>query len=430
MEKFDAIVVGAGPAGATAAYLLAQAGMQVVAIERGPMPGSKNVSGALLFSQIYNDLFPNFWQSAPVERAIVGHSIAFLGKDTSVTLDYRDLDETQAPHNAYSVLRARFDPWMAQQAEDVGAMLLPGYMVERLLLENGRVVGIHAGGDDLLADVVVIAEGTRSQLLKQAGLRDNFHSGDVSIGVKEVISLPEDVITNRFQCLTAAEGVAYTCVGHTGGVEGGGFLYTNKDTLSVGVVVKIDALYKSKRQPHEILDEFKSHPFINRLIHGGEVVEYSAQAIHRGGVHLIPQLYSDGYVVVGSAARLLLNNVMTLRGMDVAVASAAAAAKAILAAREKGSYSREALAGYEQFFKQTDVYRDMVTFKETYGLLENKRLFHVYPDLVGGVMGDMFAVKGEPGKKAYRALRDNMGADLTLWQMMKDVMQIGRGLVR
>ena len=404
MEKFDAIVVGAGPAGATAAYLLAKAGMQVIVIERGPTPGSKNVSGALLFSQIYNELFPKFWESAPVERAIVGHSIAFLGEQTSVTLDYRDLDDGHAPHNAYSVLRARFDPWMAQQAEEAGAMLMPGFTVEKLLLENGRVVGIQAGGDDLMADVVVVAEGTRSQLLKEAGLRhDEYDAGDVSIGVKEVIALPAAVITNRFQCLNADEGVAYTCVGHTGGVEGGGFLYTNKETLSVGVVAKIDALYKSKRQPHEILNEFKAHPFISRLIADGEVVEYSAQAIHRGGVHLIPQLYGDGYVVGGSAARLLLNNVMTLRGMDVAVASAAAAAKAILAARAQGNYSQAALSTYEQYFKETDVYKDMVTFKDTYALLENKRLFNVYPDLVGGVLGDMFSVGGAAGQKGLSA---------------------------
>ena len=430
MEKFDAIVIGAGPAGATAAYLLAKAGMQVVVIERGQTPGSKNVSGALLFSQVYSELFPKFWESAPVERAIVGHSIAFLGEQTSVTMDYRDLDAERSPHNAYSVLRARFDPWMAQQAEEAGAMILSPFTVEKLLLENGRVVGIRAGEDDLMADVVVVAEGTRSQLLKDAGLRGDFAAGDVSIGVKEVIALPTDVITNRFQCADANEGVAYTCVGHTGGVEGGGFLYTNKDTLSVGVVVKIDSLYKSKRRPHEILDEFKAHPLISRLVAGGEVVEYSAQAIHRGGVHLIPQLYGDGYVVAGSAARLLLNNVMTLRGMDVAVASAAAAAKAILAARETGNYSAAALAAYERFFKETDVYKDMVTFKDTYGLLENKRIFHVYPDLVSGVMGDMFAVGPQPAKKGYRALRDNMRGKVSLWDMVKDAAQIGKGLVR
>lgn len=470
MEKFNVIVVGAGPAGATAAYLLAQAGMEVVMIERGATPGSKNVSGALAFSHVYDEIYPRFWESAPVERGIVGHSIVFLGKEASVTLDYRDLAEATSPSpnpsqgagngapssnpsqragngapspnpsqregdrskgaNAYSVLRARFDPWMAQQAEEAGAMLLPGYTVERLLMEEGRVVGIHAGGDDLMADVVVIAEGTRSQLLRQAGLRDDFNAHDVSIGVKEVIALPEDVITNRFQCMSADEGVAYTCVGHTGGVDGGGFLYTNRDTISLGVVVKIDSLYRSKRQPHNILDEFKAHPFVQRLIRGGEVVEYSAQAIHRGGVHLMPQLYGDGYVVAGSAARLLLNNVMTLRGMDVAVASAASAARAILAAREGGDYSIEALSAYETHFKQTDVYKDMVTFKDTYALMDNQRLFNVYPDLACNVMGDMFSVRERPGRKVYGALRDNMKEELSLWQMMKDMAQIGRGLVR
>lgn len=431
MEKFDAIVVGAGPAGATAAYLLAKAGMQVIVIERGETPGSKNVSGALLFSHIYSSLFPKFWESAPVERAIVGHSIAFLGEHTSFTMDYRDLVDGHEPANAYSVLRARFDPWMAQQAEEAGAMLMSGFTVEKLLTENGRVVGIEAGGDALMADVVVVAEGTRSQLLKEAGLRnDVYNASDVSIGVKEVIALPEDVITNRFQCLNNSEGVAYTCVGHTAGVEGGGFLYTNKDTLSVGVVAKIDGVYKSKLQPHAILHEFKAHPFISRLIAGGKTVEYSAQAIHRGGVHLIPQLYGDGYVVAGSAARLLLNNVMTLRGMDVAVASAAAAAQAILAARESGNYSATALSAYERLFKETDVYKDMVTFKDTYSLLENKRLFHVYPDLVGGVMGDMFSVGDHPAKKGLGALRDNMRDKVSLWEMVKDMAQIGKGLVR
>jgi electron transfer flavoprotein-quinone oxidoreductase len=134
--------------------------------------------------------------------------------------------------------------------------------------------------------------------------------------------------------------------------------------------------------------------------------------------------------VAGSAARLLLNNVMTLRGMDVAVASAAAAANAILAARAQGSYSRENLAAYEELFKATDVYKDMVTFKDTYSLLENKRLFHVYPDLVGGVMSDMFTVGDHPAKKGLGALRDNMRHKVSLWEMFKDMAQIGKGLVR
>ena len=428
MDKFDVAVVGAGPAGATAAYLLAKAGLEVVVIERGQSPGSKNVSGGLIYSKIYNDIYPNFWDEAPVERAIAGHSLVFLGQNASTAIDFRSDEGGRAPYNAFSVLRARFDPWLAGQAEAAGATLLPNFRVDELLVENGRVWGIRAGGDELAADVVVVAEGTRSQLLKMAGLRGDFDAKDVSLGVKEVIALPEETITDRFQCLNNQEGAAYTLVGRTAGIEGGGFLYTNKDSLSLGVVVKINSLYKSKLQPHQVLDEFKSHPFIARLIRGGEVVEYSAQTVHRGGFHLIPQLYGNGYVVAGSAARLLLNNVMTLRGMDVAVVSAAAAAKAIIAAKEKGDFSAESLAAYAQYFKETSVYKDMNTFKNTYPLLENKRIFDVYPEFVCSIMEDMFSVRTEPAKNIYRSVRDNMNGKLTLVDMIKDVYQIGRGV--
>jgi electron transfer flavoprotein-quinone oxidoreductase len=308
-------------------------------------------------------------------------------------------------------------------------MVMPGFTVDELLVENGRVYGVKAGGDELPGKVVVVAEGTRSQLLKQAGLRENYSPKDVSIGIKEIIQLPEQTITDRFQCLTADEGAAYTLVGHTGDVEGGGFIYTNRDTLSLGVVAKIDSVYKSKKQPHQILDEFKSHPFVARLIHGGEVVEYSAQTVHRGGFHLIPQLCGDGYVVVGSAARLLLNNVMTLRGMDVAVASAAAAAKAIVEANTNDDFSATRLAAYASNFKETSVYKDMQTFKDAYPLLENKRLFDTYPELVCSIMEDMFAVQAQPGKKGYQSLRTRMREqDVSLWELTKDLYEIGRGI--
>ena len=428
MDKFDVAIVGAGPAGVTAAYLLAKAGLQVVVVERGQYPGSKNVSGGLIYSKIYHEIFPNFWEEAPVERAIAGHSLVFLGDDASTSIDFRSEAGLTAPYNAFSVLRARFDPWLAEQAEAAGAMVIPGYRVDELLLEDGRVWGLKAGDDELPADVVIVAEGTRSQLLKKAGLREDFNAKDVSLGIKEVIALPAETITDRFQCASTEEGAAYTLVGHTAGIEGGGFLYTNKDTLSLGVVVKINSLYHSKRQPHEVLDEFKAHPFIARLIRGGEVVEYSAQTVHRGGFHLIPQLYGNGYVVAGSAARLLLNNVMTLRGMDVAVASAAAAAKAIIAAKEKDDFSAAGLAAYEQYFKESSIYQDMSTFKRTYPLLENKRLFNIYPDFVCSIMEDMFSVKTEPANNLYQSLRKNMPDNVSWLDMLKDAYQIGRGI--
>ena len=428
MDKFDVVIVGAGPAGATAGYILAKAGLEVLIIDRGQYPGSKNVSGGLIFSQVYNQIFPNFWNEAPVERAIVGHSLMFLGKVGSTAIDYRGNEAAQTPYNAFSILRAKFDPWLASQAEAAGANIIPGYTVDELLVDHGRVSGIKAGEDEILADIVIVADGTRSGLLKKAKLREDFLPNDVSLGVKEVIHLPENTINERFQC-KPGEGVAYTTVGQTAGVEGGGFLYTNRESLSIGVVAKIDSISKSGKQPHELLDEFKSHPTIARLITGGNALEYSAQTVHRGGLHLIPKLFGDGYLVVGSAAGLLLNNVMTLRGMDLAVASAAAAAQTVLDARQQEDFSANTLAVYRRYIQETSAYQDMLTFKNTYSLLENKRLFTVYPDLVCSVMEDMFTVRTDPGKKVYRSVRDNMSEQMSLMDMIKDLYQIGRGIV-
>jgi electron transfer flavoprotein-quinone oxidoreductase len=427
MEKFDVVIVGAGPAGSAAGMLLAQAGMNVLMVERGQAPGNKNVSGGLVYSQLAAQIFPEFWNSAPVERAITTHQLAMLSENGSVSLDFRSQHGAQPPYNAFSVLRARFDPWLAKQAEDAGATLITGVTVDSLLVENGRVIGIQAGPDQIGADVVVIAEGTRSLLLKQAGMREDFHPHDVSLGVKEIISLPEKTIEERFQC-TPKTGMAYTLVGHTSGIEGGGFLYTNKDTLSLGIVVKIDSLYKSKKQPHQVLDEFKSHPLVSRLVEGGEVVEYSAQTVHRGGFHLMSKLYGEGYVVAGSAARLLLNNIMTLRGMDFAMISAEAAARAILSAREQGAYTAAALSAYEANLKQTSIYQDWQTFKATYPLLENKRLFEVYPELAFNVMEDLFSATTNPGPKALAAAREGMKGKVSLMDLAKDMYQISRGI--
>ncbi len=427
MEKFDVIVIGAGPAGSTAAAMLAREGMNVLIVERGQEPGQKNVSGGLIYSKLVSEIFPEFWNSAPVERAITAHQLAMLSESSSVALDFRSQEASQPPYNAFSVLRAKFDPWMAKQAEEAGAALITGVTVDSLLVENGRVIGIQAGPDQIGADVVVVAEGTRSLLLKLAGLREEFHPHDVSLGVKEIIALPEKTIEERFMC-TPQTGMAYTLVGHTFGIEGGGFIYTNRASLSLGVVVKIDSLYKSKKQPHQILDEFKRHPLVNRIIEGGEVVEYSAQTVHRGGFHLMSQLYGEGYVVTGSAARLLVNNVLTLRGMDFAVISAAAAAKAILAARVNGGYSTAALAAYETYLKETPIYQDWKTYKDTYPLLENERLFELYPDLVSKVVEEMFSPTTQPGTKALATLRREMKGKLSMLTLMKDLYQIGRGV--
>lgn len=428
MEHFDVIIIGAGPAGSVAGYLLAKAGLNVILIERGQAPGCKNVSGGLLYTKPVKKLLAGFSGDMPVERAITSHKVVMLGEGASVSLDYHSGADSPSEYNAYSVLRAKFDPWLAQQAEAAGAALITGVTVDELLVEDGRVTGIKAGEDALSADVVVIAEGTRSMLLKQAGLRGDYNARDVSLGIKEVIALQENTLQERFQC-GPGTGAAYTFAGHTAGVEGGGFLYTNSDSISLGVVVKIDSLAKSGLQPHQVLDAFKAHPLVRRLVEGGEVVEYSAQTVHRGGFHLPCQLYGDGYVTTGSAARLTLNNIFTLRGMDFAMLSAEAAAKAILSAREKGSFDAATLSTYETHLQETAIYQDWKTFKDVYPLLENERLFETYPNLACSVLESLFSPTDQPGKKIIGALQQEMQGKVSPLTLVKDGMQIGRGMV-
>ncbi len=428
MEKFDVIVIGAGPAGSTAGTMLARAGLNVVIIERGQAPGQKNVSGGLLYSRPIAEIFPEFWKSAPVERAITGHQLAMLSDDSSVALDFCGHKSAEPPYNAFSVLRARLDPWLAAQAEEAGANLITGVTVDNLLIENGKVIGIEAGSDQLGADIVIDAEGTRSLLLKKAGLREDYHPHDVSVGVKEIIALPEKTIEERFHC-DSGTGTAYTILGSTAGIQGGGFLYTNKDTISLGLVVKMDSLYESKKHPHEVLDIFKKHPFIANLIKDGETVEYSAQTVHRGGYHLMSKLYGNGYMVAGSAARLLLNNILTLRGMDYAIISAVAAAKAAISAFEKKDFSMASLSAYEQELQKTSIYKDWKTFKDTYPLLENQRLFDVYPELITNIMEDLFSASDVQNRKALPIALGEMKGKIGMVTIAKDLLQIARGLV-
>ena len=171
IQDFDAIVVGAGPAGCAAAYQLAKAKLSVVLIERGQAPGGKNLSGGVLYSAVLNELIPDFYTDAPVERPITRHATTFLTEDSSCSLEYRSTTLGSPPYNAFSVLRSKFDAWFADVAERGGALLMPGIRVDAPLIESGVVVGIRAGEETLRARAVVAADGVNSFLAQAAGLR-------------------------------------------------------------------------------------------------------------------------------------------------------------------------------------------------------------------------------------------------------------------
>jgi electron transfer flavoprotein-quinone oxidoreductase len=411
-NDFDVIVVGAGIAGCITAYQLAVQGRSVVLIERGEAPGSKNLSGGVLYCRGLQEIFPDFLDEAPVERRITRNHVSFLNAESSIGIDYRDARFAD-PVNAVTVLRAKFDPWLAGKCEEAGVFVMPGVRVDRVLTEDGplgqRVVGVGAGEDDLRARVVVAADGVNSFIAQQVGLRGKQPLHHLATGVKCVVRLPREIIEERF-ALDGDEGAAFALVGDcTQGVGGGGFLYTNIDSISVGVVLRLDDLVAKKLAATDIFDHFLAHPFVARYLRDGEVTEYGCHLVAEGGLQMLGEIVMDGMVVVGDAAGLTLNTGLTVRGMDLAVASGVAAATGIEAALNQDDTSSIGLAGYREALFDSFAGKDMVTYARAPSFLETQRMYKDYGELLGNVLYGVFNLDNQPrrhlGSVALTALR-------------------------
>ena len=401
MEKVDVVVVGAGLAGLSTAYFLAAEGFEVLVVERGDFPGSKNTSGGRLYLNPVRSLFGDLWDEAPLERPVTKERLTVMSREASTTVELASSRLRQEPYHSYTVLRSRFDRWLADRVAERGAIVVPKYEVEDLRLENGRVAGVCAAGDQIGADVVVAADGALSFIAEKAGLRKRHDPANVAVAVKEVIELPAGVIEDRFN-VAPDQGAAQLLFGaFTEGITGGGFLYTNRESLSLGLVVNLKALmeHDPPLAPHELLERFKARPEIEVLAGGGELVEYSAHAIPEGGLAGMPKLFADGILVVGDAAGMALNLGLTVRGMDFALASGAMAARAIIGAREKRDYSAAALAGYEKLLNESFVLKDLKTFRHVPHFLENPRLFDLYPQVACRLLENLMWVGEEPKEK-------------------------------
>ena len=171
---------------------------------------------------------------------------------------------------SYTVLRAPFDEWLAGKAEEMGAMVACGIRVDGLIEKDGRISGVIAGEDEMYADVVVAADGVNSLLAQKAGLIGEIDFNTVGVGVKEVIELPASTIEERFRLTNPEEGVACMILGCTEGIHGGGFLYTNKESISLGCVFMPGEVARHKKSIQEIFQDLKMHPAIYSLIAGGK----------------------------------------------------------------------------------------------------------------------------------------------------------------
>lgn len=420
-EKFDAIIVGAGLAGSTAALCMAQAGLEVLMIERGSSTGSKNMTGGRLYSHSLSKIIPEFWKEAPVERKVSKEQIAFLTDSSAVSLNISSSNFDEFP--SFTVLRSSFDSWLASKAEEAGAILAEGVLVEELVVENGRVIGVKSGEDVILADVVIVAEGVNSLLLKRAGLMQEFSIKDLSVGVKEVIGIPANIIEERFN-IDSEQGATQLFVGScTKGLQGGGFLYTNKESLSLGLVIGVNEFNKTQEALKDLMEEFKQHPYIKPLIKDGEVIEYSAHLIPESGLNMVKTLYGDGFMVVGDAAGLVLNTGYTVRGMDFAIASGEAAATIVIKAKRVEDYSSKTLIEYQKALENSFVLKDLKTFHKAPSLLENERIYEAYPLLLEDVLTKLFVVNGEPQERLRNSVIHSVGKHGGLWHIAKDIVK-------
>ncbi len=415
-------MVGAGPAGCAAAYTLAKAGIEVLLIERSKLAGAKNVTGGVLYGSVLHELIPEFWKEAPVERRVQRHVISMLSEKSSVSIDF-NTDNSDHPESAgYTVLRAKFDRWFAQKVEEAGAMVITGSRADDLIMEDGHVAGIVAGGHKISAKVVIAADGVNSLLADKAGLGVSVAPNNVNQGVKEIIKLPREAIEQRFN-LSGNGGAAIYFLGFcTRGVHGAGFLYTNKESLSLGVVVQLKALIDNKLKSVELLESFKEHPTVREWIKGGTPVEYSAHLVPAGGVTMIPQLYTDGMLVVGDAAALVLATGRALEGLNFALASGVAAAEAVKQAREKNDFSEKSLSQYIRLMAEGFVIQDLIRFAGAPQFLDNPRLYGVYPELACSLAEKVFEVDGNPKRTLWQLAREEMKGKISLWQLIKDGM--------
>ena len=402
----DVVVVGAGPAGACAAIVAARAGLEVVLLERGPFAGSKNMYGGVVYPRILDGLIPNWWDEAPIQRWVTRRSTMLLTDTQALTVDFRSEAWGEPPYNGATAFRPDWDHWLAGHAEAAGAQLLTDTTVIGLIRDpRGAVVGVRTDrpDGDLRARVVIACDGVNSFLAKEAGLYEHTDAKHYTLGVKETLALPKEVIDERF-AVRDRHGVDIEILGGTGRVNGGGFLYTGLDTIAIGAVLKLPKLAAQQQRPEQIIAGLKSHPAIAPLVQGAELKEYSAHLIPEAGLTMMPKMTMPGMLVAGDAAALCLAAGIWLEGVNFAMASGMYAGEAVVEAIRANDVGASGLAGYQRRLSDTFVQRDHRKLRRAPELVLSDRVQHLYPGMVANVAERMFRVDNPTPKPGLRRI--------------------------
>ncbi len=437
-REFDVIVVGAGPAGSAASLTLARKGVNVLMLEKSKVPGERNMSGGVLYGVLeggydMTGLIPDFERTAPLQRRIVSHEVEILGEPDMKSGTSRFYRLTRGSLAArlgflptgfetghdFSVLRRPFDLWFAEKAVEAGATLSAETAAEGLLIEGGAVVGVRTSKEELRAGLIIDASGVTSALVQEAGLRGALTPRQLYHGTKLVFKLDSATIERRFRT-KPGEGRATLFGGSFMlGTSGWAFIYTNTDTLSVGLVVSLDSLIRLTTERFrrvgkliDIEDEFLAHPVVADLLEGAEAVEYSVHNMPKGFKCLPRMPYSDGFMVAGDALGACVKMGPMVDGMRYAIASGMMAATAYLVARESGSYRSRNLSRYRSLL--APVYDDVSRSGRESFVSESSVAQQLLPRLAFGVrsFSETYRFKpsfgGLPSEDALRRISERM----------------------
>jgi electron transfer flavoprotein-quinone oxidoreductase len=406
--EFDVIVVGAGPAGAACALTLARKGANVLILEKAKIPGERNMSGGVLYGGLLPnyglaDLVPGFESAAPLQRRIISHEVFILSQPDwdKMSFRYYRLHRGSLPSRVgliyfgfetghdYSVLRRSFDSWFVNKAVEAGATLSTETTVLDLLKEKERVVGVETTSEGLRSKLVVDCSGVTSTLVESAGLRRGLVPRQLYHGIKRVYRLDESRIEQRFKA-RPGEGRALLYFGEFMlGISGGAFIYTNRDTLSVGLIVSMDSLIRATTEHYQrvgkfadVLDEFERHPMIAELVQGGELVEYSAHNIPKSPKCILKRPYGDGILVAGDALGSFVKLGAMTDGIRGAITTGMMAAETFLEANNSGSFTSKNLSRYRD--RLSPIYEDVNRSGRDSFISESSFVYRTLPRLIFG----------------------------------------------
>ena len=387
LNKMDVLFVGAGPASLAGAIrlkqLLNQKGRNesVVVIEKADKLGQHNLSGAVFEAGVLDELIPGWREKKDefVTKALANkverdEIILLLGDRLAVKLPEIFVPPYMRHSGDYVISISELVNWLADIARGLGVEIYTGFAAKEIVVENDSVTGVKLGdkgldkergklpnympGEVLEAKVTVFGEGSLGLLSEELVKRFNLGNGKnpqfYSLGVKEIIRLPEK---NNFGPNRVVHTLGFPNKVLTPDIFGGGTMYSlGANMVAVALILALDWRY-CDLNPQQELQIFKSHSFVKRMIEGGEVIAYGAKTLPEGGYYSIPELVTNGAVIIGDSAGL--TSVKKLKGLHYAIKSGMIATEAIFKAIKEQDFSKQTLKIYEDLLEKSFVIKDM-----------------------------------------------------------------------